>query len=199
MSNKDLQGKMFIFTAPSGAGKTTIVKHLLNKYDFLDFSISATTRPPRPLEVDGKDYYFMSVETFKQKVSEGLFVEWEEVYEGQFYGTLKSEVQRVWCAGKHVVFDIDVKGAVNIKNQFDDQCFSVFIRPPSEDILIQRLRDRNTETPKSFEKRIAKVKRELTYENRFDFVLINDLLEVALIEAEHIVETFVFGMPVDNL
>jgi guanylate kinase len=198
MTNIVTQGKMFIFTAPSGAGKTTIVKHLLSKYDFLSFSISATTRAPRNYEVDGRDYHFMSVETFKQKVADGLFVEWEEVYEGQFYGTLKSEVERVWASGKHIVFDIDVKGAVNIKDQYCERCLSVFIRPPSEDILIQRLRDRNTETPESFEKRVAKVKRELTYENRFDFVLINDLLEVALIEAEHLVETFVFGIPIDN-
>ncbi len=195
MYKPNTDGKMFIFTAPSGAGKTTIVHHLLNKYDFLDFSISATTRPMRPHEVDGKDYYFMDVETFKKKQSEGAFVESEEVYPGQFYGTLHSEVERIWSAGKHLVFDIDVKGACNIKKIYDKKCLAVFIRPPSEAILIQRLIDRNTETQASLEKRIAKAKFELTYETRFDHVLVNDLLEVALIEAEHMVETFVFGIP----
>jgi guanylate kinase len=190
------QGKMFIFTAPSGAGKTTIVQHLLKKYSFLDFSISATTRAPREYEVDGKDYHFMSIDTFKEKVNDGLFVEWEEVYENQFYGTLKSEVERIWSQGKHIVFDIDVKGATNIKLQYEDRCLAVFIRPPSEEILFQRLKDRNTESEESLNKRITKVKRELTYEKNFDFVLINDLLEVALVEAEHLIETFVFGMPV---
>jgi guanylate kinase len=190
------EGKMFIFTAPSGAGKTTIVHYLLDRYDFLDFSISATTRPPRAHEVDGVDYYFMDAATFKDKADKGEFVEWEEVYENQFYGTLYSELERIWSIGKHVVFDIDVRGATNLKKQFGGRCMSVFIRPPSQEILFQRLKDRNTETQTSLEKRLAKAKQELTYENNFDIVLVNDLLEVTLIEAEHIVETFVYGMPI---
>jgi guanylate kinase len=188
-------GKMFIFTAPSGAGKTTIVRHLLEKYDFLGFSISATTRRKRDYEIDGKDYYFLSQEEFKKKVSDGEFIEWEEVYEGQFYGTLKSEVDRIWGDNKHLVFDIDVIGAQNIKKYYAERCMSVFIRPPSVEVLIQRLTDRNTESPESFERRISKVRKEMTYENSFDMVLVNDLLDVTLIEADHIVETFVNGLP----
>jgi guanylate kinase len=195
ISNAHHQGKMFIFTAPSGAGKTTIVKHLLEKYDFLDFSISATTRTPRAHEVHGKDYYFMDLDTFKANLATGAFVEHEEVYPNQFYGTLHSEVNRIWSAGKHLVFDIDVKGADNIKKLYQKKCLAVFIRPPSEQILIQRLTDRNTETAESLAKRIAKAKFELTYETKFDHVLINDLLEVAFVEAEHMVETFIYGIP----
>jgi guanylate kinase len=191
----DFNGKMFIFTAPSGAGKTTIVRHLLDKYDFLDFSISATTRAPRPHEHHGKDYYFMDVDTFKAHVVSDDFVEWEEVYPGQFYGTLRSEIDRVWSQSKHLVFDIDVKGAVNIKSIYDHKCLAVFIRPPSIENLIQRLTERNTENQDSLDKRINKARYEMTYETRFDHVLVNDLLEVALIEAEHLVETFIYGLP----
>lgn len=192
------QGKMFIFTAPSGAGKTTIVRHLLKTYDFLDFSVSATTRKMRDHEVDGKDYYFLSPSEFKSKIENDEFIEWEEVYEDQFYGTLKSEVDRVWALGKHIVFDIEVKGATNIKGLYNDKCHAVFIKPPSLEILIQRLTNRNTETAKSLKKRIARVKREMTYQNTFDAVLVNDLLQVALKEAEFIVETFVYGKPFEE-
>ncbi|MBL0099171.1 MAG: guanylate kinase [Saprospiraceae bacterium] len=180
MSVERFEGKMFIFTAPSGAGKTTIVRHLLEKYDFLGFSISATTRAIRDYETDGKDYYFMSVETFKERVANGDFVEWEEVYHGQFYGTLKSEVERIWAAGKHLVFDIDVRGAQNLKKIYTNKCMSVFVRPPSVQVLIQRLIQRNTETAESLEKRLNKVKREMVFENTFDIVLVNDLLEISL-------------------
>lgn len=190
-----MEGKMFIFTAPSGAGKTTIVKHLLGKYDNLGFSVSATTRAKRAHETDGKDYYFMTVQEFKDSVNSGDFVEWEEVYHDQYYGTLKSEVERVWTLGRHLVFDIDVRGAENLKKIYGDKCMSVFVRPPSVSVLIDRLTQRNTETPESLEKRINKVKKEMTYENSFDLVLVNDLLEISLIEAEHIVETFIYGMP----
>lgn len=190
-----MNGKMFIFTAPSGAGKTTIVKHLLTKYDFIEFSVSATTRPKRDYEIDGKDYYFLSVEAFKAKVAKGEFIEWEEVYHEQFYGTLKSEVDRIWEKGKHLVFDIDVRGAENIKRLFGSKCMSVFVRPPSISTLIERLVSRNTETPESLEKRISKVKNEMGCENSFDIVLVNDLLDVSLREAEHIVNTFIQGMP----
>lgn len=194
MSDKIFEGKMFIFTAPSGAGKTTIVRHLLDKYNFLDFSISATTRNKRPHEQDKVDYYFMSVDEFKENVANGAFIEWEEVYENQFYGTLKSEVERIWSNNKHLVFDIDVRGAQNIKRFFGDKCMSVFVRPPSVEVLIDRLINRNTETPESLQKRISKVRREMEYENTFDLVLVNDLLEVSFVEAEHIVETFIEGV-----
>lgn len=188
-------GKMFIFTAPSGAGKTTVVKHLLNRYDFLGFSVSATTRSKRDYETDGKDYYFMSPEDFRMRISQDAFVEWEEVYHDQYYGTLRSEVDRIWAMKKHLVFDIDVRGAENIKKMYGNQCMSVFVRPPSVQKLIERLISRNTETPESLEKRISKVKREMAYENSFDIVLVNDALDISLTEAEHIVETFIYGLP----
>ena len=191
------EGKMFIFTAPSGAGKTTIVRHLLKQYDFLDFSVSATTRDRRPHEVDGKDYYFMSREEFDKKVEADEFIEWEEVYEDR-YGTLKSEVDRVWESNKHIVFDIEVKGATNIKNLYGDKCKAIFIKPPSLEVLIERLTNRNTESASSLRKRIARVKREMTYQNSFDGVLVNDLLDVALKEAEFFVETFIYGKPFDE-
>ena len=188
---------MFIFTAPSGAGKTTIVRHLLEKYDFLDFSISATTRQRRPHEVDGKDYYFLSVEEFDEKIANDEFVEWEVVYEDK-YGTLKSEIDRVWELGKHVVFDIEVKGATNIKKMYGDKCKAIFIKPPSLEILIERLTNRKTESDSSLRKRIARVKREMKYQYTFDGVLVNDLLEVALKEAEFFVETFIHGKPFEE-
>jgi guanylate kinase len=187
-------GKMFIFTAPSGAGKTTIVRHLLNTYEFLDFSVSATTRNKRDYEIDGKDYYFLTREEFDKRVEGDEFIEWEEVYEDR-YGTLKSEVERVWEHGKHIVFDIEVKGATNIKNLYGDKCKAIFIKPPSLEILINRLKNRNTESASSLRKRIARVKREMAYQDTFDEVLVNDLLNVALKEAEFFVETFIFGKP----
>ena len=190
MTSDAFIGKMFIFTAPSGAGKTTIVKHLLKKYDHLGFSVSASTREKRSHEVHGKDYYFMSVAEFKKKIQDGEFIEWEEVYPDQYYGTLKSEVERIWSYGKHLVFDIDVRGAKNIKQIYGDVCMSVFVRPPSVQTLIQRLVQRDTETKESLEKRISKVRNEMSFENCFDIVLVNDLLEISFMEAEHIVETF---------
>ncbi len=189
--SKEFYGKMIAFTAPSGAGKTTIVKHLLGKYDELGFSISATTREKRKKEKEGKDYYFMSVDEFKSLRRKRKFVEWEEVYDDQFYGTLKSEVERVWSTGKHVVFDIDVKGATSIKKRYGERCLAIFIKPPSLNVLIQRLTDRKTEDEKSLQKRIRRVKRELKFETKFDKVLVNDLLEVALEEAELFVEDFI--------
>ena len=182
--------KLIAVTAPSGAGKTTIVRHLLSTYDNLDFSVSATTREKRKKEVSGKDYYFIGLEKFKHKIEEGAFIEWEEVYENQFYGTLKSEVDRLWALDKDIIFDIDVKGAVNIKKMYPES-LCIFVKPPSFEILAQRLKDRNTETAKSLAKRIARVKKEMTYENKFDVVLVNDVLDVALKEAESIVENFV--------
>ncbi len=184
------EGKIIIFTAPSGSGKTTIVRHLLKKYDFLGFSVSATNRKKRPKEVDGKDYYFLKPEKFQKKIEEGAFVEWEEVYEGKYYGTLKSEIKRVWSKGKHVVFDIEVKGATNIKKLYPDNSMAVFVRPPSLSELRRRLTNRKTETESSLKKRLNRAEEEMTYENKFDKVIINDLLEVALEEAEQIIESF---------
>ena len=190
-------GKMFIFTAPSGAGKTTIVRHLLKNYDFLDFSVSATTREKRDYEIDGIDYYFLTREEFERRVDCDEFIEWEEVYEDR-YGTLKSEVERVWESGKHIVFDIEVKGATNIKKLYGDKCMAIFIKPPSVEILIKRLKNRNTESASSLKKRIARVKREMTYQNSFDAILVNDLLDVAFKEAEFFVETFIYGKPFEE-
>lgn len=195
MPSLSFNGKLFIFTAPSGAGKTTIVRHLLKTFDELDFSISATTRLKREHETDGKDYYFITPEKFREYIQKEQFVEWEEVYQDQYYGTLKSEVDRIWTSRKHVVFDIDVKGAERIKGLYGKQCMSVFVRPPSETALIERLIERNTENEESLKKRIERIKTEMQFENRFDMVLVNDILPIALREAEHIVQTFIYGIP----
>ncbi len=184
------QHKHLVFTAPSGAGKTTIVRHLLKHFDELDFSVSATTRAKRAHETHGKDYYFMSKEEFETKLQNNKFVEYEEVYKGQYYGTLMSEVERIEKKGKHIIFDIDVKGAVSIKEAFGDRVLTVFIKPPSFEILKQRLIDRNTESEDALKTRISRMKEELGFESKFDRVLVNDLLEVTLEEAEHIVSTF---------
>jgi len=184
---------MVVFTAPSGAGKTTIVRHLLAKYsEQLAFSVSATTRPKRPKETDGKDYYFLSESEFRKKVSDGDFVEFEEVYADRYYGTLRSEIDRIRALGKIVVFDIEILGAQNIKNKYDDKCLVIFVKPPSFEVLVRRLTKRGTETPKSLEKRIRRIKKELLFENTFDKVLLNDVLEVTLEEAEQLMETLVF-------
>ncbi len=183
--------KMFIITAPSGAGKTTIVRHLLKTFDNLSFSVSATTRKPRKGEIDGKDYYFLTLKNFKNRVKSGAFAEWEEVYPNKFYGTLKSEIERVWKAEKHIIFDIEVNGATNLKKLYGDQALAVFIKPPSLEELLNRLEKRDTENIKSLEQRIVRAQKELTYENKFDMVLINDKLEVALADAEKIVIDFI--------
>lgn len=184
--------KMYAFTAPSGAGKTTVVRHLLKKYNWLDFSISATTRAQRPHEQHGVDYYFLSQEAFKDAIEKGAFIEYEEVYENQYYGTLYSEVDRVAAAGKYIVFDIEVKGATNLKKTYGDDCLVTFISPPSLEILVERLRSRQTESEESLRKRIARVEWEMTFKNHFDTILINDLLEVTLHDAEAIVENFLY-------
>ena len=190
---KDFQGKVIIFTAPSGGGKTTIVRHLLNTYqDDLDFSVSATSREIRPGEENGKDYYFLTKEEFENKIQAGAFLEWEEVYKDLFYGTLKSEVERIWSLKKHIIFDVDVKGAQSIKSHFGDQCLAIFIKPPSLNILVNRLKSRGTEDEKSLRKRITRVKHEMTYEHLFDKILVNDILEVAQKEAALMVEEFIF-------
>ncbi len=181
------KGKLIVVTAPSGAGKTTIVHHLLGTFEDLAFSVSATTRSPREGEVEGKDYYYINVQEFQALISQDAFLEWQEVYENQFYGTLKSEVQRLWAEGKHVVFDIDVKGAMNVKKAFPDQALTIFIKPPSTNVLLERLKKRKSESPESLQKRIAKATFELTFEGNFDKVLVNDDLMSALKEAERIV------------
>lgn len=182
--------KLLIITAPSGAGKTTIMRHLLDRFDRLSFSISATTRNRRPHEVDGRDYYFISIDQFKQKIVEDAFVEWQEVYENQYYGTLKTEVERLWAHGKDIVFDIDVKGALNLKNAYPQQSLSIFVKPPSREALLERLSARRTETDESLRKRLARADEELAYENKFDIVIVNDILDNALQEAETVVSAF---------
>jgi guanylate kinase len=183
-------GKLIVITAPSGAGKTTIVRHLIRTFDFLGFSISATTREKRKHEVNGKDYHFMSVEEFKKMRRRRKFLEWEEVYDNQFYGTLRSEVERIWKEGKYIIFDVDVKGAKDIKKSYPEETLAIFVKPPSVEELFARLRNRNTETEASLKKRFARSKRELKYENKFDEVLVNDDLEVALKKAEEMVINF---------
>lgn len=184
-------GKLIVVTAPSGAGKTTIVHHLLATFPNLAFSVSATTRSRRANEEEGKDYYYTNVQKFKELIAEGAFLEWQEVYENQFYGTLKSEVERLWAMGKHVVFDIDVKGALNVKREFAAQTLTVFIKPPSEEVLIERLKKRKSESAESLQKRIAKATFELTFEDKFDKVLVNDDLATALEQAENIVSNWI--------
>lgn len=184
-------GKLIILTAPSGAGKTTIARYLLDTFDDLAFSVSAATRARRPYEVEGKDYYFLTPEKFRELTEQGAFVEWEEVYENQFYGTLKSEIERLWADGKHVVFDVDVKGAMRLKQQYPKEALTIFVKPPSPEILFQRLHQRSTESEESLQKRIAKAASELKYENNFDIVLVNDNLEDALQKAKIIVQNFI--------
>ena len=188
----EAKGKMVVFTAPSGAGKTTLVRHLLDHFGYLDFSVSATTRNKREHEKEGVDYFFLTEDEFRARIAEDAFVEWEEVYAGQFYGTLKCEVERIWNEEKAIVFDIDVNGACRLKEKYGEQCLTIFVKPPSIDTLVDRLKKRNTETEASLQKRIEKVKREISYENRFDAVIVNDLLEVAKKEAELLVENFIY-------
>jgi guanylate kinase len=184
------KGKLIIFSAPSGAGKTTIVKHLLGKSFGLEFSISATSRPPRGNEVDGKDYYFITADEFKRKVNNDEFLECEEVYTGVYYGTLKSEVERIRQKGNHVVFDVDVVGGCNIKKFYGADALSVFVQPPTFDTLKNRLLSRSTDSEEVIATRVAKAKYEMTFAPRFDIVLINDKLEDALQKAEEIVHDF---------
>lgn len=187
-----LPGKLLVFTAPSGSGKTTIVRHVLSSFPYAGFSVSATTRLKRPQETHGKDYYYLSVETFKLWVSFDAFAEWEEVYSGQFYGTLKSEIERLTSMGRHVVFDVDVKGAMSIKHLYPEEVLTIFIKVPSMEILEKRLRLRGNETEESLKKRLAKASEELTFEPYFDVVLINDVLDETLKQVDDIVQKFLF-------
>ena len=182
--------KLVIFSAPSGSGKTTVVRHLLKVMPNLEFSISATTRPMRTNEKHGHDYYFYSKKEFEAGIQNGIFLEYEEVYEGVYYGTLKSEVQRLWDEGKAVIFDVDVEGGLNIKKIYADKALALFLRPPSLEILVERLRSRNTETEEQLAVRIAKVKSELKFEHRFDKVIVNDVLSDTFVTAEQTVASF---------
>ncbi|MGP8216154.1 MAG: guanylate kinase [Bacteroidia bacterium] len=183
-------GKLVIVAGPSGTGKTTIVRHLLSVFPRLAFSISACSRAKRKNERDAEDYYFLTVEQFKERIKKGEFLEWEEVYPGSFYGTLRSEVERLWKAERHVIFDIDVKGAINLKKHFPEQSITIFIQPPSVETLMQRLRDRNTESPGILEQRLSKANLELSFAPQFDKVVYNIELQKAFAETEGIVAGF---------
>ncbi|HEY3389569.1 MAG TPA: guanylate kinase [Prolixibacteraceae bacterium] len=189
------EGKLVIFSAPSGAGKTTIVKHLLSRNFNFGFSISATTRKPRGQEQNGKDYYFLSVEEFREKINHEEFLEWEEVYPGCFYGTLKSEVDRICKNGQNILFDVDVVGGSNIKKYYGEKALAVFIQPPSIKELENRLLARSTDCIEVIKERIAKAEHELTYVHLFDIIIINDRLDVALQEAEEKVGEFLEKSP----
>lgn len=190
----EFKGKLFVFSAPSGSGKTTIVRHLLNQENLnLAFSISATSRAPRGEEKNGEDYYFISLKEFKSKIKNEEFLEWEEVYRDNFYGTLKSEVERIWSQKKHVIFDIDVAGGLRIKKKFPHQTLAVFVKPPSVDELKIRLKKRKTESDDKINMRIAKASVELATAPQFDKIIKNYDLEVALKEAENLVKDFITG------
>ena len=185
-------GKLIVFSAPSGSGKTTIVRHLLSKKELnLEFSVSATSREPRDYEIDGKDYYFMSLNEFKQHIKNDDFLEWEEVYRDNFYGTLKSEVQRIWNEGKHVIFDIDVVGGLDIKNIYPEHTLAVFVKPPSVEELKIRLKKRQTESDERINMRVAKASIEMATAPQFDKILINNDLDTALKDAYQLVKSFI--------
>ena len=184
--------KLIIFSAPSGAGKTTIVKHLLGVYpEILSFSISATTRSPRAYEKPNKDYYFISVDNFRKRIENNEFIEYEQVYEGLYYGTLRSEVERLWRENKVVLFDVDVKGGVSLKQEFGDQALAIFVQPPSIKELRKRLLSRKTETAETLKERVEKAEIEMEFASFFDKVVINDSLSEALDYSEKIVEDFI--------
>ncbi|NQD71093.1 guanylate kinase [Sphingobacterium shayense] len=186
-----MSGKLIIFSAPSGAGKTTIVKKLLaNHSDKIAFSISASTRNPREGEIDGKDYYFISSEDFLHKIAKQEFIEFEEVYAGTYYGTLRNEVERIWAEGKSVIFDIDVIGGLRLKSKFPEQALAIFVNPPSLEVLKERLRGRGTDSEEKLQERFTKAEQELSYANKFDVVLNNYDLDTACAEAESLVLNF---------
>ena len=192
----DFKGKLFVFSAPSGSGKTTIVRHLLQEKKFnLEFSISATSREPRGFEKNGVDYYFISLKDFKNHIKADDFLEWEEVYRDNFYGTLKSEVERIWAQKKHVIFDIDVVGGLRIKKKYPNETLSVFVKPPSVDELKIRLKKRKTESEDRINMRIAKASVELATAPQFDYIIENNDLETALLEAKKLVSDFILIKP----
>ncbi|MCK9618687.1 MAG: guanylate kinase [Lentimicrobiaceae bacterium] len=184
--------KLIIFSAPSGAGKTTLVKKLLAIPELrLEFSISATSRPKRETEADGTDYYFITPEKFKQKIANDEFVEWEEVYAGNCYGTLKSELERIWAKGNNVLFDVDVKGGLSLKKIFGDKALAIFVQPPSLQVLAERLKNRGTESPVSLQKRLDKASYEMTFAKQFDYIVVNDILEGTVQKSRELVESFI--------
>ena len=185
-----MQGKVIIVSAPSGTGKTSLVRYLLQEIPELKFSISATTRPKRDYEVDGQDYYFITEEEFHQHRDNDAFLEWQEVYAHQFYGSLKSEVERIWQNGQTVIFDVDVLGGLNIKKFFGGQALAIFIEPPSIEELANRLHKRGTESPESFQKRLDKAEYELSFSSQFDKIILNDVLEQAQQETIQLVKDF---------
>ena len=185
------EGKLIIFSAPSGAGKTTIVHHLIETFpDQLEFSVSATSRKIRGDEAEGVDYYFISLEDFKNKISASEFAEYEEVYKDQFYGTLQKEIWRIWRKGKHVIFDVDVKGGLNLKKQFAEKALAIFVMPPSLKSLEERLKKRETETPESIGRRMEKAPKEMECAKDFDKIIVNENLEIAFAEAEMLMKEF---------
>ncbi len=186
-----LNGKMIIFSAPSGSGKTTLVRHILKTFpDQIEFSISATSRPKRGVEENGKDYHYLTVEEFKTKVANNEFLEWEEVYAGTHYGTLKSEVEKIWAKGKAVIFDIDVEGGLNLKNQFKGDSLGIFVMPPSIKILEERLHSRSTDSKESIARRVEKAEKELKTAELFDVFILNEHLSEACAKAEELVKEF---------
>lgn len=185
-----MSNKVVIFSAPSGSGKSTIVGHILSRHPEMEFSVSATSRAPRGAERHGVDYYFYTAEEFRRLIAEDSFVEYEEVYSGSFYGTLKSEVQRIWEKGHVIIFDVDVKGGVSLKKYFGQQAMSVFIQAPSVEVLRQRLVARGTDSAEAIERRVSKAAEEMTYAPQFDHILVNDDLQTAFREAERLVDAF---------
>jgi len=184
-------GKLIVISAPSGAGKTSIVRFLLGKTDALSFSVSACSRARRDNETDGIDYHFLTVDEFQKEIKEDSFLEWEEVYKNQYYGTLKSEVARIWKEGKTVIFDVDVVGGINIKKQYQKECLSIFIMPPSLVVLEERLQKRGSESKESLQKRVAKSKEEIEKRKEFDQVILNDDFEVACMETMKVIQKFI--------
>jgi len=182
--------KIVVISSPSGAGKSSIVRKLLCHFTDMEFSVSCTTREKREGEIEGKHYYFISVEEFKRKIANNEFAEHEEVYPGKFYGTLKSEIQRIWNEHKVAIFDIDVKGALHLKDQFKDDCLTIYIAPPSKEALINRLKNRGTEDAKSLKERIARFEEELTYANKFDKVVVNKDFDTAYMRAKNVITSF---------
>lgn len=185
-----MSNKVIIFSAPSGSGKSTIVSHILKLHPEMEFSVSATSRAPRGQERNGIEYHFFTADEFRKMIAEDKFVEYEEVYAGSFYGTLKSEVQRIWDKGHVIIFDVDVKGGVNLKKYFGDKALSVFIQAPSVEELRKRLIARGTDSAEAIAKRVAKASKEMTYADKFDYILVNDDLQKAYAEAEKVVDNF---------
>lgn len=185
-----MDNKVLIFSAPSGSGKSTIVNHILELHPEIEFSVSATSRPARGQERDGVEYWFIGEDDFRQRIADDRFVEYEEVYPGRFYGTLKSEVERIWAKGHVIIFDVDVKGGVNLKKYFGDKALSIFIQAPSVEVLRERLVKRGTDSAEDIEARVSKAAEEMTYADKFDYILINDDLQTAFHESEEVVGTF---------